>query len=43
MRAWVDAEPTPEVQAFLASFKERAKARFQQIDIWLTSHSIEVI
>ena len=33
MRAWVDAEPTPEVQAFLANFKERAKARFQQIDI----------
>jgi hypothetical protein len=43
MRAWVDSEHAPEVQAFFASFKERAKARFQQLDIWLTSHSIEVM
>ena len=33
----------PEVQAFFANFKHMAKARFQQLDIWLTSHSIEVL
>jgi hypothetical protein len=43
MRAWVDAEQTPDVHAFFASFKERVKARFRQLDIWLSSHSIEVI
>ncbi|MEK7685198.1 MAG: hypothetical protein AAB466_07245 [Verrucomicrobiota bacterium] len=43
MRVYVDAEQTLEVQAFFASFKERTKARFQQLDIWLTSHSIEVL
>jgi hypothetical protein len=42
-RVYVDAEPTPEVQAFFASFKERAKARFQQLDLWLTSHAIEIL
>jgi len=43
MRAWVDAGPTPEVRAFVVAFKDRAKARFQQLDIWLTSHSMEAV
>jgi hypothetical protein len=43
MRVYVDAEVTPEVQAFFANFKQQAKARFEQLDIWLTSHSIEVL
>jgi hypothetical protein len=38
-----DAEATPEVQAYFVEFKTRAKERFDQLDIWLTSHSIEVI
>jgi hypothetical protein len=29
-----DVEDTPEVRAFFAQFKERIKARFQQLDIW---------
>jgi hypothetical protein len=33
----------PEIQAFFADFKEQLKARFQQLDIWLTSHSVEVM
>jgi hypothetical protein len=43
MRVWVDVEQTPTIQAFFTDFKVRAKARFQQLDIWLTSHSITVI
>jgi len=43
MRVYVDVEPTPEVQAFFANFKERLKSRFQQLDIWLTSHSIDIL
>lgn len=43
IRLYVDAEETPEVRAFFADFKEKIKARFQQIDIWLVSHSIEVL
>ena len=43
MRAWVDAESTPEVRAFFESLKARAKERFQQLEIWVTSHSIEVL
>ena len=43
MRVYVDAEATPEVKAFFASFKERAKERFEQLDIWLTSHAIEIL
>jgi len=43
MRVCVDAEATPEVKAFFASFKERVKGRLQQLDIWLTSHEIEIL
>jgi hypothetical protein len=43
IRVYVDAEPNAEVQAFFSGFKEQVKARFQQLDIWLTSHEIEVL
>ena len=43
IRVYVDAEPGAEVHAFFLDFKGRAKARFQQLDIWLTSHEIEVL
>jgi hypothetical protein len=43
MRVYVDVEHNAEVQAFFARFKEQAKERFHQRDIWLTSHSIEVL
>ncbi|MBI4661976.1 MAG: hypothetical protein HY735_24405 [Verrucomicrobia bacterium] len=43
VRIYVDAENTREAQAFFANFKERTKTRFPQLDIWLTSHSIEVL
>ena len=40
IRVYVDARPDAEVQAFFADFKQRLKARFHQLDIWLTSHEI---
>jgi len=39
----VDVEATPENRAFFASFKERIKARFRQIDIWIVSYEIEIV
>ena len=43
MRAYVDVEDTQEAAAFFASFKSRLKARFDQLDLWLTSYSIDVL
>jgi len=39
----VDAEDTPENRQFFIELKERLKQRFQQLDIWLTVHPIEVL
>jgi hypothetical protein len=43
IRVFVDVPETPETQQFFGEFKERLKTRFRQIDIWMTSHLIEVI
>jgi hypothetical protein len=43
MRVYVDVEATQEVDAFFATFKGRLKSRFDQLDIWLTSYSIDVL
>ncbi len=43
MRLYVDVEAGPEAQAFFENFKEQIKARFQQLDVWVTSHSIDVL
>lgn len=43
IRVFVDVLETPETQQFFREFKERLKTRFRQIDIWMTSHPIEVI
>jgi hypothetical protein len=42
-RVFVDAPDTPESIAFFRDFKEKLKSRFQQIDIWMTTHPIDVI
>jgi len=34
---------TTENRQFFIQFKQSLKERFQQLDIWLTTHSIEVI
>ncbi len=43
VRVFVDVPDTPENREFFREFKERLKARFRQIDIWMTSHPIDVI
>ena len=43
VRAFVDAPDIPESRQFFLEFKERAKANFQQIDIWMTTYPVEVL
>jgi hypothetical protein len=43
MRVYVDAPDVPESREFFTGFKERAKSRFNQIDIWMTTYPIEVL
>jgi hypothetical protein len=42
-RLFVDVADTEENRRFFIDLKETLKERFKQIDIWLTSHPIEVI
>jgi hypothetical protein len=42
-RVFVDVSDLPETRQFFVEFKERLKARFQQLDIWMTSYVIDVI
>lgn len=42
-RIFVDAEDTPENRQFFVELKSLLKTRFQQLDIWLTVHPIEIL
>ena len=42
-RLFVDAEDTEENRRFFIELKARLKSRFQQLDIWLTVHPIEIL
>lgn len=42
-RLFIDVPDTPENRRFFVQFKELLKNRFQQLDIWITTHPIEVI
>jgi len=42
-RLFVDAEDTPANREFFSGLKTRLKSRFQQLDIWLTVHPIEIL
>ncbi len=42
-RFFVDVPDEPEHREFFKSFKERLKSRFRQLDVWITSHPIDVI
>ena len=42
-RVFVDVPDIPANREFFVEFKKRLKDRFQQLDIWLTTYSIEVI
>jgi hypothetical protein len=43
LRLFVDVPDSPENREFFLQFKERLKSRFQQLDIWLTSHPLDVL
>ena len=38
-----DGRPVPEHRAFFREFKQQLKARFDQLEIWITSHPLDVI
>src|SRR5205823_2341592 len=41
-RLFIDVPDTSENIAWFIAFKERLKAGFQQLDLWVTSHPITV-
>lgn len=43
VRVFVDVPDEPESREFMIAFKERMKARFRQIDIWMTTYPIEIL
>ncbi len=43
MRVSIDVEDLPEHRQFFGVFKERLKVRFRQIEIYMTTHLIDVI
>jgi hypothetical protein len=43
VRVFADVEDTPENRQFFLNIKPRLKSRFEQIEIWLTSHPIDVL
>jgi hypothetical protein len=43
VRLFVDVPDTPENHTFFVGYKETLKARFQQLDVWITTHPVEVI
>jgi hypothetical protein len=40
---FVDVPASAEHDRFFQDFKEILKARFQQLDLWVTSHDIRVL
>src|ERR1041384_6991699 len=42
-RVFIDVEDLPANREFFQQFKERLKQRFQQLDIWVTSHPVDVL
>lgn len=43
IRIFIDVADADENRQFFVQYKERLKTRYQQLDIWLTTHPIEVI
>ena len=43
MRVIMDVEDLPEHRLFFRDFKERLKSRFRQIEIYMTTHLIDVV
>jgi hypothetical protein len=43
MRVVIDVEDLVEHREFFGDFKERLKVRFRQVEIYMTTHLVEVI
>ena len=43
VRMFVDVPVSPGQDQFFRDFKETLKERFQQLDLWVTSHDIRVL
>ena len=43
VRMFVDVPPSSEHDQFFLDFKESLKERFDQLEIWITSHDIRVL
>jgi hypothetical protein len=43
VRVFVDVPDTQENRLFFVSLKERLKASFQQLDIWVTVHPLDIL
>jgi hypothetical protein len=43
LRLRVDALDTPENWGFVRAIKETLKSRFDQLDMWITAHHVDVI
>jgi hypothetical protein len=43
VRLFVDVEDRPEHRQFFIELKLKLKVRFDQVEIWLTSHPIDVL
>jgi hypothetical protein len=43
VRVFVDVPDSGETREFFVAYKEQLKARFRQLDIWMTTYPIEVI
>lgn len=43
VRVFVDVPDVEANRQFFVEFKERAKTRFQQIDLWVTTYPLDVL
>ena len=43
VRVFVDVADTPDNRRFFVELKERLKRRFHQLDIWVTTHPLEIV
>jgi hypothetical protein len=43
VRVFVDVPDTVDNRQFFLAFKESLKASFQQLDIWVTTHPLEIL
>ena len=42
-RFFVDVPDAPEHREFFKHYKQELKTRFRQLDVWITSHPVDVI